>query len=179
MQDWNVVVSIREGCYKRARKLLGRFGRVDRTGYYNVLALRVEDAPAFLDALRRATEDDPSLGHCLARVIPIERSFSFQSAEEFETRARETVAQFLPGIRAASFHVRMHRRGFRGQLASQTEEQMLDAFLLDRLAQNGASGEIRFTDPDAVIAVETLGQWAGLSLCTRDDRARYPFVRVD
>ena len=33
MLDWNVVVSIREDCYKLAHKLLQTFGRVEHTDY--------------------------------------------------------------------------------------------------------------------------------------------------
>jgi hypothetical protein len=54
------------------------------------------------------------------------------------------------------------------------EEQLLDAFLLVQLARTDTPGKIRFADPDAVIAVETIGSWAGLSLWKREDRARYP-----
>lgn len=179
MLDWNVVVSIRESCYRQVHKRLKAFGRVDRTDYYNVFALKVDDVESFLDAMRRAVEQDPSLGKCLARVIPATRAFAFQSAEEFEAHAREAAVQFVPDLLGKTFHVRMHRRGFRSRLASQREEQLLDAFLLDRLAATGAPGQIRFADPDAVIAVETIGPWAGLSLWKRTDRARYPFVRVD
>lgn len=179
MLDWNVVVSIREDCYKQVYKLLKIYGQVDHTDYYNVLALKANDVQGFLDALRIAVEQDPSLGHCLARVIPATRSFVFQSAEEFETRAKEAATQFVPDLLGKTFYVRMHRRGFRKQLASQHEEQLLGTFLLDQLAKTGTLGQIRFTDPDAVIAVETLGPWAGLSLWKREDRARFPLVRVN
>ncbi len=179
MLDWNVVVSIREDCYKLARKLLKTFGRVDHTDYYNVLALKVDDVQGFLNALRLAAEQDPALAHCLARVIPATRSFAFQSAEEFEAHAKEEAAQFVPDLLGKTFYVRMHRRGFHQKLASQREEQLLDAFLLEQLARTDTPGKIRFADPDAVIAVETIGPWAGLSLWKREDRARYPFVRVN
>ncbi len=179
MIDWNVVISIREHCYPRMRKTLTTFGRVDHTNYYNVLALKVDDVRGFLEALRQAAEQDPALANCLARVIPATRSFVFQSAEEFEARAREASAGFVPDLRGKAFYVRMHRRGFRRTLASQQEEQMLDGFLLEQLARADAPGQIRFADPDAVISVETIGPWAGLSLWKRDDRARYPFVRLN
>ena len=179
MRDWNVVVSIRGGCYRRAHKLLKTFGRVYRTDYYNVFALKVDDIQGFLDTLRLTVEQDPALKRCLGRVIPATRAFAFQSAEEFETHAKDAAIQFVPDLIGKTFHVRMHRRGFRRQLASQREEQLLDAYLLDQLAESGTPGHIRFADPDAVIAVETLGPWAGLSLWKREDRARYPFVRID
>ncbi|MCR4331611.1 MAG: THUMP domain-containing protein [Sulfuricaulis sp.] len=179
MLDWNVVVSIREDCYKLAHKRLQAFGRVDHTDYYNVFALKVEDVQVFLDALRQTAEQDPALARCLARVIPATRCFAFQSAEEFEAHAREAAAGFVPDLLGKTFYVRMHRRGFHQKLASQREEQLLDTFLLEQLARTDAPGKIRFADPDAVIAVETIGPWAGLSLWKREDRARYPFVRVN
>jgi hypothetical protein len=40
------------------------------------------------------------------------------------------------------------------------------------------AGHITFEDPDAVITVETISQWAGLSLWRRED-AKVSFVRVD
>jgi len=179
MIDWNVVISIREHCYPRMRKLLKSCGRVDHTDYYNVLALKVDDVQEFLDTLRQAAEQDPALSHCLARVIPATRSFAFQSAEEFEAHAKEAGSGFVPDLLGKTFYVRMHRRGFRRTLASQREERLLDDYLLEQLARTDAPGKIRFADPDAVIAIETIGPWAGLSLWKRDDRARYPFVRLD
>lgn len=179
MLDWNVVVSIREDCYKLAHKLLQAFGKVHHTDYYNVFALKVDDVRGFLDALRQATEQDPTLARCLARVIPATTCFAFQSAEEFEAHAREAAAGFVPDLRGKTFYVRMHRRGFHQKLASQREEQLLDAFLLEQLARTETPGKIRFADPDAVIAVETIGPWAGLSLWKREDLTRYPFVRVN
>src|SRR3990170_663380 len=178
-QDWNVVVSVSGDCYKRARKLLRSFGAVEHTDYYNVLTLAVTDVPGFLETLRQAVEQEPELRDCIARAIPATHHFLFQSAEEFEAQAKAVAAQFAPQLTGKSFYVRMHRRGFRNRLASPHEERLLDEFLLDALERAGAPGSIRFTDPDAVIAVETVGPWAGLSLWKREDLRRYPFVRVD
>jgi tRNA(Ser,Leu) C12 N-acetylase TAN1 len=179
MHDWNVVVSVRSECYPWVRKRLREYARVDRTDYYNVLALRAADPQAFLEQLREATASDPKLRACLARVIPVPHSFLFQTPEEFETRAREAVGVFLPVLAGQAFYVRIHRRGFRGTLASQKEEQMLDRYLLDGLAAAGTPGQVRFADADAVVVIETVGQWAGVALVTRDLRTRYPFVNPE
>jgi len=32
---------------------------------------------------------------------------------------------------------------------------------------------------DALIVLETVGSWAGLSFWTREDLRRYPFIRTD
>jgi hypothetical protein len=53
MHEWNVVVSVRDRNYKRARHLLEDFGSVSRTGFYNVLALKVDDITHMLEVLRR------------------------------------------------------------------------------------------------------------------------------
>jgi tRNA(Ser,Leu) C12 N-acetylase TAN1 len=179
MHDWNVVVSIREGCYRQARKALRRFGALRHTGFYNVLALKVDSLPEFLESLRQEVDVDPALRQCLARVIPATRAFSFQSPEEFETRAREAAGEFIDALGGKGFYVRMHRRGFRAQLSSQTEERMLDSYLLERLASRGVPGHIAFLDPDAVVDIETVGQWAGVSLWHRAELERYPFIRAD
>ncbi len=179
MPDWNVIISIREACYSRARRALAPLGAVQRTGFYNVLALTVPDVPAFLEALREKLERDPALRHCLARVMPVTRSFTYQSPAEFETRARETAETFASALAGKRFYVRMHRRGFREQLSSQAEERMLDRHLLATLERQGQPGEIGFHDPDAVVDLETVGPWAGMSLWRREELARYPFLRTD
>lgn len=176
MHDWNVVVSVRSECYQWVRQRLREYARVDRTDYYNILALRVEDPDAFIEELCRATVADPRLRACLARAMPAAHTFLFQTAEEFEPRARQAVAHFLPALGGKTFYVRMHRRGFHGTLASQKLEQLLDKYLLESLAAAGTPGQVRFADADAVVVIETVGQWAGVSLVTRALWARCPFV---
>lgn len=179
MRDWNVVVSVRGECYQWARKHLREYARVDRTDFYNILALRVEDMAVFLVELRQATEADPKLRDCLARVMPAQHSFIFQTPEDFEARATQAVNNFLPQLAGKAFYVRMHRRGFRGVLASQREERLLARHVLETLQAAGTPGTVRFTDPDVVITLETIGQWAGMALWTREDLARYPFVQPE
>ena len=179
MQDWNVVVTAHEHGYSQAREFMETFGTVSKTDYFNVLALNVEDIGQFIENLRRRIDEDPSLMNILARVMPVSCTFSFQSPMEFENKAREAVALWLPGLDDKRFHVRMHRRGFRGRISSQQEERFLDEFVMEHLSSEGSPGEVSFDDPDVIIAVETIGQQAGLSIWTRKDRARYPFLKLD
>jgi tRNA(Ser,Leu) C12 N-acetylase TAN1 len=85
----------------------------------------------------------------------------------------------LGELKGKRFHVRMHRRGFKGRLSSQHEEQFLDHHLLERLTQEAAPGGIDFNDPDVIIAVETLGQTAGLSFWTREQHQSFELLRMD
>jgi tRNA(Ser,Leu) C12 N-acetylase TAN1 len=179
MQDWNVVVSVRENAYRHARARLKALGAVHATAFHNVLTLTVEDVPRFLDALQAATQQDAELRDGLGRAVPVARAFAFQSPEEFETKAKEAAAHFLPGLGGKRFYVRVHRRGFRERLSSQSEERALGRLLLDSLAQAGTPGALDFADPDAVLVVEIIGTWAGMSLLRREELARYPFLHPD
>jgi tRNA(Ser,Leu) C12 N-acetylase TAN1 len=179
MKDWNVIVTIRDGGFARACALLGEFGAVNRTGLYNVVALRVADVGQFLEALRSRIEAEPGVRSDVGRVAAITQAFSFQSPEDFETHASEVVLQWAPRLAGKKFHVRMHRRGFQGRMSSQQEEHVLDKVLMEALAKTGTPGQIAFDDPDAIIDVETVGNRAGLAFWTREDLQRYPFLNLD
>ncbi|MGW8273054.1 MAG: THUMP domain-containing protein, partial [Thermodesulfovibrionales bacterium] len=103
----------------------------------------------------------------------------FQSADEFETQAADAVRGFAPAISGKSFHVRIHRRGFKGRFSSPEVERRLDAALLEVLEREGSTATIRFDDADAIIAIETVSNRAGVSLWSRDSMERYPFIRID
>jgi tRNA(Ser,Leu) C12 N-acetylase TAN1 len=64
-------------------------------------------------------------------------------------------------------------------LSSQDEERHFDRYLIELMADKGRSARIDFADPDVIIAIETVGQWAGISWWTRDDLKRYPFLTLD
>lgn len=179
MHDWNVVISLHERKYVQARKLLKKLGPVSRTSYFNVLVMKVEDIGHLLETLQQWVEVEPQILTILARVIPVTQAFSFQTAEEFEVKARERSLTFVSDLVGKTFHIRMHRRGFKGRLSSQHEERFLDAVLLEALDKTGKSSRITFEDPDAILALETIDCRAGLSLWRREDMQRYPFLHLD
>lgn len=179
MQEWNVVINVNEGGFKRAFEVLSEFGPIKKTDFFNVLVMKVEDTNQMLETLRKRALEDPHFLSFLSRLIPVTSTFTFKSPEEFENKAKEAILAWVPELTGKGFHVRMHRRGFKGKLSSREEEQFLDNFLLESLQKAGTFGHITFENPDAIIAVETLIQWAGLSLWTREDLQRYPFIRLD
>jgi tRNA(Ser,Leu) C12 N-acetylase TAN1 len=107
------------------------------------------------------------------------QTFSFHTPAEFELRATEALQDFVPTLAGKSFHVRVHRRGFKGQLSSLAEEHLLDDLLLARLQETGAPGRLAFEDPDAVVDVETVGTQAGVSVWTRQHITRHPLLHPD
>jgi tRNA(Ser,Leu) C12 N-acetylase TAN1 len=176
---WNVLVTLAGRAYNRPLRLLRRHGRVQQTGLFNVVALEVPDVPAFLEALRLDRDAGGELSGYLARVLPVERSFSFSDAADFADKARGVVLEWAPRLAGRSFHVRIHRRGCKDLLHTLDEERRLDEAVLAELRQRGTPARVTFDDPDAVVDVETLRQEVGMALWTRPDLARYPFVRVD
>lgn len=178
MHDWNVVVTVQEGGYNEARRLLERFARVGRTDFFNVLLMQVTDARHFMELLREEADRDPESFLPVARVIPVLQCFDFQTPDQFELKAREAVCAWLPTLADKSFHLRMHRRGFKGKLSGLEEEKFLDTYLLEALEMAGTPGRITFADPDAIIALETVGTRAGLSLWTREQLQRYPLLHL-
>lgn len=177
--DWNVVASVNPDRYRGARHLLAGFGEVAGTAYYNVIVLTVPDVAAFAERLRRLYETAPDACNALSRVEPAQWVFTFQSAEEFEREGRAIAVKLAPRLIGKRFHVRMHRRGFKGRLSSQDEERTFDGAILECLAQRGESAEVTFDDPDAIVSVETVDNRAGMSLWSREDLERYPFLRLD
>jgi tRNA(Ser,Leu) C12 N-acetylase TAN1 len=171
--DWNVIVTLAEDGFREAVRLLGKWGRVKRTSYYNVLGMKVENLEVFLAGFAAALADAPGIRNFISHVVPAQQTFEFADAAEFETQARAIALSWAPKLGGKSFHVRLHRRGFKGVLSTPREERFLDEALLGVLAD---SARISFTDPDAVIQIETIDGRAGMSFWTRDELQRYPFL---
>jgi tRNA(Ser,Leu) C12 N-acetylase TAN1 len=178
VKEWNAVISVNEYGFKRAFEVFGGFGEVRRTEFFNVLVMRAENTKEMLERLRERRQRDPESLAFLSRLVPVTHAFIFHSAEEFETKSKEIVGGWASRLAGKRFHVRIRRRGFKGKLSSLEEEKMLDTLLLQELEKAGAQGRVDFEDPDAVIAIESVGTWAGLSLWTREELEMYPFVRA-
>jgi tRNA(Ser,Leu) C12 N-acetylase TAN1 len=179
VKDWNVIATIHDSRFREARKLLRQLGEVAPTDFRNVFVLHVDDPAEFTRLLADHVAKEPGIDEILARVVPARLTFAFRDVAQFEERAREAVLQLVPTLAGQRFHVRIHRRGFKHRISSQEEEQRLDKVLLDALAAAGTPGSISFDDPDTIIAIESVGQRAGVSLWTREDLRRYPFLRLD
>ncbi len=177
--DWNVVATTQSDSFLRAQQLLARFGAVASTDLYNVIVMRVNDPSAFLRAFADRAATDPRLLNSIARIVPLRHTFDFSGRDEFERRATESILRLAGELEGRSFHVRVKRRGHKGEISSRSEETLLQTVLIGELARRGRPGRISYDDPDAIIDVETAGDRAGLSLWTREDIARFPFLKTD
>lgn len=177
--NWNVVATVNETFYASARIQLASYGVCHKTAFRNVLVAEIDDVDVFLARFLDAWMHAESLRRCFARVVPVTTAFTFQTPDEFEDKARAMVEPWLATLADHSFHVRVHRRGFRGRLSGSGEERQIGQFLVEKLAAAGLSSAVTFDDPDTIVVIEIVGQRAGASLWTREQRARYPFLKLD
>lgn len=179
MKDWNVIITVFQDGFREALRALRRWGEVEHGHFHNVLAMKVDDPMALLAAIEEQIKVEPALFDAISRVSPAMRSFEFHSAEEFKDKAKAAVLEWLPKLAGRSFHIRLHRRGFKHQLASPEAESRLGEALLDALAKQGTPGSISLCDPDVVISIETFDHRAGLAIFNREDLAHHPLLRPD
>jgi tRNA(Ser,Leu) C12 N-acetylase TAN1 len=178
VHDWNVVVTITDKHFRDAWDLLRPLGDVGRTYYYNVLVMKVVDITELMEAMRERMEY-PDTVAAIARVAPVSDTFNFQSLEEFQSKAKDIAATYLPRLVGHSFHVRMHRRGWKGKIEAPVQERLVGEYLFEELEHSGTPSRIDFVDPDVIVAIETLNNRAGLAFWTRASLQRYPFLKLD
>jgi len=179
MKDWNLVITIFQDGFRRALRALRVLGPIERTSYHNVLAMKVDNPVTVLEAIELQTQESTALYDAISRVSPAVQNFDFQSAEEFLEKATTLLIEWSPRLAGRSFHVRLHRRGPKYDLGTQETERLLDDAVLDATIKLGTPAKLSFTDPDAVIAIDTIDGRAGVALWTREDLSRHRLLRPD
>ena len=179
MVTWNVVITVHEGFYRQALEYMKTLGTVHETDYFNVLVLEVADTGKAMETLKDMLAEEPEARHAVAHFVPASQTFFYTSPAEFTEQAKNAVLFRADELAGKKFHVRIKRRGFKKRISSLEEESLLNTLLLETLEKKGTPGIINFSNPDAVVVIETVGQQAGVSLFTREDLARYPFLQVD
>ena len=177
MDDWNVLATSVEGARPVLLAGLRRRGAFRGGGYRNVAIGRVGDVPGFLAALRDDVARDPVLAGALARALPIARTFRLDADDPLAS-LEAAVEALHTEVAGRSFFVRLERRGLHGTLHSSEVERALGTLLWQKLEAEGHAPRVTFADPDVVIAIETLGDRAGIALIGRALRQAYPFVRI-
>ncbi len=171
MKDWNVVVSIYQKGFRRAIRALQELGPIDRSPYHNVLVMKVDDVINLLENVERKTEANPALYDAISRVAPALRNLEFQSADEFKEKASSLLREWSHRLAGRSFHVRLHRRGASYGLKTHDTEKFLDHAALAATSETGTPARLSFTDPDIIVAIDTVDDRAGGALWTREDLA--------
>ena len=179
MLNWNVLIDVCEHSFSPAYLLLEKFGAVYQSNFENILLMKVASIPQFLADLNLRIAKDSSITNLFNRIIPVTATFSFQSQEEFETKAKETVLEWLPMLEGRKFYVRMHRKGMKDRIDRHEEETFLNLIILQESEKIGKPAQIDGVNPDLVVVVETISQQAGLSYWTRQDLQKYSWLKLD
>jgi tRNA(Ser,Leu) C12 N-acetylase TAN1 len=179
VNDWNLIVTVYQQGFRRALSALQDIGPTERSPYHNVLVMKVDDPMRVLEAVERVTEERPALYDAIARVAPAARTFEFQSTDDFEDNAKAVMLEWLPDLTGRSFHARVHRRGSKLDLRTPDAERLFNDAIVAATTKAGAPARISFTDPDAVVVIDTIDARAGLSMWTREDLARHRLLRPD
>lgn len=175
MLNWNVLVKVKEHNFSPAYLMLEKLGKVYQSNFENILLVNVHSIPEFLADFDRQIKDSDALD-LFERIVPITQTFDFQSAEEFETKAKEVVLNWTPMLAGKKFYVKMHRIGFKDRIDRHEEETFLNLVILQELEKLGNPGQIGGVDPDVVVVVETVTERAGMACWTREDLQNYPWL---
>ncbi len=174
---WNVLATAKDKELRHLARRLRRFGDFRWTQFRGVLVGRVEDHQAFFEQLQRCEENEPGFLRPLARMVPIDRLFTF-TLDDLTTKLKQAVTKYASLIDGGTFYVRVERRGHASVFHSRELEQELDRTLVELLKAGGENPLVSFRDPDMILAVEMLGNECGLGALTRALRVRFPFIRV-
>jgi tRNA(Ser,Leu) C12 N-acetylase TAN1 len=176
--DWNLLVTAMQHHAGDVRRSLRPIVDVRSSRFRNVLLARVDDPGAALTAVAELTVRRPALRAWLGKMVPVARTFAVDP-DQFTTQAEEALAPLLGEIAGRSFHVRVERRGHKGRIDSHAVERDLGEWILDVLQARKAAARVDFHDPDVVVAVELVGDVAGVALLPRTLREAHEFVRID
>jgi tRNA(Ser,Leu) C12 N-acetylase TAN1 len=175
---WNVLVTSQEGTARELRRLIKQYGNFRWSGFRNVLLGQVPDPLAFLRALLADLEQKPFAQNWLGKALPITTTFPVRP-ETFVQDVESRLAALVDEVGGKSFHVRVERRGHKGELHTHELEQRFGAYLWQQLEAHHAQPAVSFRDPDVVIAIEIAGPTAGIAVISRQLRDAFPFVKID
>ncbi|MCS7267643.1 MAG: RNA 3'-terminal phosphate cyclase [Geminicoccaceae bacterium] len=176
---WNLVATVHAEGWREALGILGRYGKVHKTPYYNVLVMAVDDPRAVAEDLAARIAAEPGILNFLSRLVPLEDAFELGPLEGAADRLFAALAPMVPRLAGRSFHVRVHKRGPGKALSGHELERRLDERLLAELEARGTPGRIAFDDVDVVLVVEIVDERAGVAAFDRGERERFPFLRLD
>ena len=176
---WNIVLTVQPapGAVHELLGALHTFGEFHMTPFHCVCSGWVKDIGTFLDALLEAQQAGRHWTKNVARVVPLARTFEF-APDSLKGKLEAAIADIAADIDGGTCFVRVERRGLPDQVQTAELEHMIADQVFAAVEARGRSLRTSFSDPDYIIAVETLDTACGVALITRDLRRRYPFVRV-
>jgi len=177
VKEWNIAITVHQEGFAPVVHALRDLAPIGLTSYHYLLTMTAKDPMEALAAIEARAAMNATLPDALSRVAPAMEGFFFSSPEEFEAKAETVLLARLPQLAGKSFHVRLHRRGHRQDLVDPAVERRLGEVVQSALKCTGAPGTISFSDPDAIVVIDTVDDRAGIALWSREDIARHPLLR--
>jgi len=175
--QWNVLVTAQEGSARDLKRFVKDYGVFRWSDFRNVLLGWVPEPCSFCRTLAEELEKKPFVHNWLGKVVPISVTLPV-SVDTFVQDVETRLASLLEQLAGKSFHVRVERRGHKGQLHTHQLEQQLGDHLWGLLERHGHPPTVSFKDPDVVIIVEIAGETAGIGVVSRQLRRKFPFIKA-
>jgi tRNA(Ser,Leu) C12 N-acetylase TAN1 len=137
----------------------------------------VEEIDAFLRTLENLREENPIKLNPLSQIVPLEKTFLFDLSD-FKDKLKEILSSYVDRIENKKFYLRVKRRGHKGEISSLEVEKEVADFIMGSLEKAGKKAQVSFNDPDCILVVETIGNWAGVGFITKDMKEKYSFIRI-
>jgi len=177
MKGWNVLVATHWGQEKKSLRFLSQHGEFKSSGFKDVLQGHVEDVNLFLDKLELMRQENSSRIRSLSQIVPLERTFYFE-LPDFMDKLNETLSSYAEKVGDKKFYVRVKRRGHKGEISSQEIEKEIAGVVIENIEKAGKQAHVSFDDPDVIIVVETIANWAGVTSITREMKEKYALLKV-
>jgi hypothetical protein len=173
--DWNVVATSLSGHEASLLSAMDDLGDFEASLFDNVIVGFVEDKTDFMARLSERFATDFRLPRSLGRAVPVETTVAFVGEDPSEY-LRAALRDIAGKIGNRPYHLRIDAHGLR-EHAHELEMQLADT-LWDELRGRGFKPCVDFLDPDLVVAIEIVGDVAGIALVDRETRERFPFLKV-
>ena len=177
MKEWNILATATREQERYLLRFLNEYGEFKGSGFRDVVLGWVEEIDAFLRALENLREENPIKLNPLSQIVPLEKTFHFDLSD-FKDKLKEILSSYVDRIENKKFYLRVKRRGHKGEISSLEVEKEVADFIMGSLEKAGKKAQVSFNDPDCILIVETIGNWAGVGFITREMKEKYSLIKI-
>jgi tRNA(Ser,Leu) C12 N-acetylase TAN1 len=177
MKEWNILATAAREQERYLLRFLNTYGEFKGSGFRDVVLGRVEETDVFLRALEDLREENPIKLNPLSQIVPLEKTFHFDLSD-FKDKLKEVLSSYVDRIENKKFYLRVKRRGHKGEISSLEVEKEVADFIMESLEKAGKKAQVSFSDPDCILIVETIGNWAGVGFVTKEMKQKYSLIKI-
>jgi len=177
MKEWNILVTATREQERYLLRFLNEYGEFKGSGFRDVVLGRVDEIDAFLRALENLREENPIKLNPLSQIVPLEKTFHFDLSD-FKEKLKEILSSYVDRIENKKFYLRVKRRGHKGEISSLEVEKNVADFIMDVLEKSNKKAQVSFNDPDCILIVETIGNWAGVGFITKEMKEKHSLIKI-